>query len=944
MSQYKDTLNLPKTSFPMKANLADREPKRIKEWDQIDLYNKIRQFSAGRKKFILHDGPPYANGDIHIGHAVNKILKDFIVKSKTLSGFDAPYVPGWDCHGLPIEHKVEAKVGKAGVKVDAKTFRRKCREYAQKQIDGQRKDFIRLGILGDWQNPYQTMDYQFEADIMRALARIADNGHVVRGFKPVYWSVVGESALAEAEVEYHDKTSFAIDVKFTFVNESALLDKCPEAKGEGSVSVVIWTTTPWTLPANQAVAVNAELDYVVLQVDFGDGQERIRERIIVAEALMETTVKRLGIEKCERLATLQGSVLENILLDHPFYPERKVPILLGDHVTTEAGTGCVHTAPDHGVDDFNVAKRYKIGTLNLVNDKGIFSERAGQFAGEHVYKVDETIIATLKENQALLAVEKIRHSYPHCWRTKTPLIFRATPQWFISMRNNKLLDQAFAAIKNVKWFPSKGRSRFEKMLDSSPDWCISRQRTWGVPIPFFIHRETQELHPKTVALIEAVANRVEQEGMDAWYDIDAAELLGDAAAEYEKVTDTLDVWFDSGVTHLAVLERREALTWPADLYLEGSDQHRGWFQSSMKTGIASQGEPPYRAVLTHGFTVDGEGKKMSKSLGNVIAPQKKVNELGADILRLWIAGTDYTTEMTVSDEILKRVADGYRRIRNTIRFLLSNLNGFDPAQHSVPFDDMVALDRWAITTANDLQKEVCKAYEKYQFMTVFQKVHHFCNLDLGGFYLDVIKDRQYTTQTGSVARRSAQTALYHIAEAMVRWIAPILSFTAEEIWAALPGDRSKSVFLSLWYEALEAGSQLAKDTRYDQAFWRQIIAIKGAVNKELEKARVDGIIGGSLDAEVDLYCSDDLFDVLERLGDELRFAMITSVVKVHKLSNKEVSSDAEAFKIVVKRSTAEKCARCWHRREEVGKISNHPELCSRCVENIEGEGEKRSFV
>lgn len=940
MSQYKDTLNLPKTSFPMKANLAEREPNRIKKWDEIDLYNKIRDFSAGKKKFVLHDGPPYANGDIHIGHAVNKILKDFVVKSKTLSGFDSPYVPGWDCHGLPIEHKVETKFGKVGTKVDSKTFRKKCREYAQKQIDGQRKDFIRLGILGDWKHPYQTMDYSFEADIMRALARITENGHVERGFKPVYWSVVGESALAEAEVEYHDKTSFAIDVKFYLSEERAFLKKYSEADGQGKLSVVIWTTTPWTLPANQAVAVNAELDYVVLQADFGNGVERM----LIAEKLMESVVKRFNVDECDRLTVIKGSELEHLLLDHPFYSDRKVPILLGEHVTTEAGTGCVHTAPDHGVDDFNVAKRYKIGTLNLVNDKGIFSDRAGQFAGEHVYKVDEKIIETLKANQTLLAVEKIRHSFPHCWRTKTPLIFRATPQWFISMNSNKLLDHAFAAIKNIQWYPSKGRSRFETMLGGSPDWCISRQRTWGVPIPFFVHRDTQELHPNTVELIEAVAQRVEQEGMDAWYDIDPSELLGEAVDQYDKVTDTLDVWFDSGVTHLAVLERRKELSWPADLYLEGSDQHRGWFQSSMKTGIASKGEPPYRAVLTHGFTVDGEGKKMSKSLGNVVSPQKKVNELGADILRLWIAGTDYTTEMTVSDEILKRVADSYRRIRNTIRFLLSNLNGFDPQRHSIPLEDMLALDRWAVSTTNHLQQEVCKAYEKYQFMTVFQKVHHFCNLDLGGFYLDVIKDRQYTTQTESVARRSAQTALYHIAEAMVRWIAPILSFTAEEIWESLPGERSESVFLSVWYDQLKVCPSRAKNELDDQAFWRQIIAIKGAVNKELEKARVDGTIGSSLDAEVDLYCSSDLLDVLERLGDELRFALMTSAVRVLPLPNKEVSTDAEAFKIVVTRSSEDKCVRCWHRRADVGKVLAHPELCGRCVENVDGDGEKRSFV
>ena len=938
MSEYKDTLNLPKTSFPMKANLAQREPARLKKWKDIDLYELIKQQGADKPRFVLHDGPPYANGNIHIGHAVNKILKDFIVKSKRLAGFDAPYVPGWDCHGLPIEHNVEQKIGKVGVKVDAKTFRQKCREYAQKQIDGQREDFIRLGVIGDWQNPYLTMDKQFEADIVRALGRIVANGHLERGFKPVYWSVVGGSALAEAEVEYHDKQSYAIDVKFAVSDEVQWLTKFPELKGEGALSVVIWTTTPWTLPANQAVSLNPELEYVVVEGQFGENGNV--ERLILAEALLESAMERYGADKCQQLMTIKGEALEKLDLQHPF-EDRTVPIILGDHVTTDAGTGCVHTAPDHGVDDFNVGKKYRIGTMNLVNDHGIFSERAGQFAGEHVYKVDPKVVALLEEKNALLASKKITHSYPHCWRTKKPLIFRATPQWFITMRGKKMLDKAKGAVDDVNWLPERSRARFETMLEASPDWCISRQRTWGVPITFFIHKETQSLHPDMPALIEKIAQCMDESGMDAWYDLDPAELLGEEADQYEKVLDTLDVWFDSGVTHVAVLERRENLHFPADIYLEGSDQHRGWFQSSLKTAIATRGEPPYRSVLTHGFTVDAQGKKMSKSVGNVVSPQKTVQALGADILRLWVAGTDYTTEMTVSDEILKRVSDGYRRIRNTIRFLLSNLAGFDPDQHLVAADQMLPLDRWAVDFANGLQDEIVKAYEQYQFLTVFQTIHHFCSQEMGGFYLDVIKDRQYTTKADSVARRSAQTALYHITEAMVRWIAPILSFTAEEIWEALPGDRSESVFLATWYDKLTGYDD---NGQYNHAFWKQIIAIKAAVNKELEKSRVDGKIGGSLDAEVDIQCSKDLGDILGRLGDELRFVFITSAVRVNVMVDKEVSSDAEAFKIEVKRSEQKKCVRCWHHCADVGVDPNHPELCGRCVSNVVGDGEERQFA
>ena len=940
MSDYKPTLNLPKTDFPMRGDLAKREPAMLKQWQDMDLYKKVREVSKGRKSFILHDGPPYANGSIHIGHAVNKILKDIIVKSKTVSGFDAPYIPGWDCHGLPIEHKVEQLIGKAGTKVSYKEFRAKCREYAYTQIEAQKKDFIRLGVMGDWEKPYLTMNFQTEANIVRALGKIAENGHLVKGFKPVYWSVVGGSALAEAEVEYQDKTSLSLDVRYAPQDEAVLLAKFTNVEGEGKVSVVIWTTTPWTLPASQAVSVHPEFNYALVEVDMGLG----KERLVVAEDMVESLMVRYGVSDFRIVGRTVGAELKGTVLNHPFL-ERDIPVILGEHVTTEAGTGCVHTAPDHGVDDFNVGRENGIGTINLVQDNGVYSDAAGEFSGLHVYKVDGAVLDALNRNNALVFESKIFHSYPHCWRTKTPLIFRATPQWFISMTKEGLLDAAKHAVEDVKWVPSWGQNRMEGMLNNSPDWCVSRQRTWGVPIALFINKETQELHPETPRLIEEVAKRIEQEGIDAWFEMDAETLLGDDAAKYSKVTDTLDVWFDSGVTHYSVIEQREELSFPADLYLEGSDQHRGWFQSSLKTSIAIRGVPPYKQVLTHGFTVDGDGRKMSKSLGNVLSPQKVMDTLGADIIRLWVAATDYTTEMTVSDEILKRVADSYRRIRNTARFMLSNLTGFNPATDAVSSSDMLALDRWIVDRAALLQTELDTAYNEYQFHTVNQKIQNFCSVDLGGFYLDIIKDRQYTTQPNSLARRSAQTALFHIMEAFTRWIAPILSFTADELWQAMPGERSESVFLETWYEGLET---LAGDEPMGRDFWKHVLEAKVATNKVLEAARSEGKMKASLSAEITLYCDDALQATLSRLDDELRFVLISSEVKVLPLTEADdeaVATDLDGLKVHVELSKYTKCVRCWHHREEVGKREAHPELCDRCISNLpDGEGEERLYA
>ncbi len=931
MSNYKDTLNLPTTGFPMKGNLAQREPEFLKRWDEIDLYAKIREKKKGKPAFILHDGPPYANGDIHIGHAVNKILKDIIIKSRSLSGFDAPYVPGWDCHGLPIELMVEKKIGKAGHKVDVRQFRNACRKYAQKQVDKQREDFQRLGVFGDWQRPYLTMDKHTEADIVRALGMIIEQGHLQKGVKPVHWCIDCGSALAEAEVEYEDKQSPAIDVRFRVVDEADVL-KCFGIQGLSMpISVVIWTTTPWTLPANQAVALHPEMKYVLLKL----GQEAM----ILAKGLYPTALKRFGMEGQQILGECVGADLEGVQLKHPFY-DRVVPVILGEHVTLEAGTGAVHTAPGHGQDDFVVGKRYGLEVDNPVGDNGCFLADTELFAGQHVFKANAGIIEVMEEKSTLVHQETMLHSYPHCWRHKTPIIFRATPQWFISMDGNGLRAKALAAIKAVDWEPSWGEERIGGMVSGRPDWCISRQRTWGVPITVFIHRETQELHPQTALLLEQVAQRIEQHGIDAWFDLDAEEILDDDAEQYVKASDTLDVWFDSGVTHWSVLENDERLTFPADLYLEGSDQHRGWFQSSLLTSVGMHGQAPYRGVLTHGFAVDAKGMKMSKSRGNVVSPQKVMKTLGGDVLRLWVAATDYRAEMSVSDEILKRMADAYRRIRNTARYLLANLHEFEPQTDCVETQDLLYLDRWILEQTQRLQQEIKAAYESYQFHQIYQKLHHYCVVTLGGFYLDIIKDRMYTCRADSLARRSAQTTMYHVAEAFVRWLAPILSFTAEEIWQYLPGQRSESVFLEDWYENLPVGTG-------DDHNWEKIITVREEVSKELERLRVTGAIGSSLDAEVAIYTDGDLRQSLEALEDELRFVFITSYACVDEEAGRPadaVVSEINGLWLKVLPSEHKKCIRCWHHREDVGSVADHPEICSRCVDNIDGDGEVRKYT
>jgi isoleucyl-tRNA synthetase len=943
VADYKNTINLPNTGFPMKADLANREPKMLAEWERIGVYEKIRAASKGRPPFTLTDGPPYANGAIHLGHAVNKVLKDIIVKSRTLDGYDAPYVPGWDCHGLPIEMQVEKTHGRVGQKIQPKAFRAACRDYARKQVDAQRTDFKRLGVLGDWDHPYLTMMPRYEAEQLRAFAVIIKNGHVYKGYKPVHWCLNCRSALAEAEVEYEDKTSPSVYVRFGVIDRTDLALRFAGALTEQSdllvdvpTSVAIWTTTPWTLPANRAVAVHPQFDYALVEFEL----DQARERLLVANELVKSIMHTLGITDWTVIAEIKGAALEYLRLQHPFY-DREVPVILGDHVTLDAGTGAVHTAPGHGLDDYIVGRRYNLEVDNPVGGDGCFLPATPLFAGEQVFDANAHVIEELGSRGRLLKGEPYHHSYPHCWRHKTPVIFRATPQWFISMDQAGLRKGAIEAISHVDWMPAWGEQRISSMIASRPDWCVSRQRTWGVPIPLFVDKISGELHPRTAELIEEVAKCVERDGIDAWFDLDAGSLLGADAAQYDKSSDVMDVWFDSGVAHHCVAQLRPEIAAPADLYLEGSDQHRGWFHSSLLTSVAMHGRAPYRAVLTHGFTVDEKGRKMSKSIGNILAPQKLTSTLGADVVRLWIAATDYANEIGVSDEILKRMADSYRRMRNTLRFLLGNLHGFDPVRHAVSWNSLVAIDQWAIGKAFALQNDVVTAFRNYEFHDIYQKVHNFCVVELGGFYLDIIKDRLYTTGAESVPRRSAQTAMYHVAEAMVRWLAPILSFTAEEGWSFLPGARNESVFLSSWHE-FPAGAERAADID-----WPALIALKADVARELERLRSAGEIGAPLEAEVSVYSTAGQAARFAALHDELRFLLITSqarVIETDAPPADAVQTQAEGVWIEVKPTAQPKCVRCWHLRSDVGGDPRHPELCARCIVNIEGPGEERRFA
>ncbi len=931
---YKDTINLPQTAFPMKASLANREPDMLKRWYELDLYGRIQKVTAERPTFLLHDGPPYANGDIHIGHAVNKILKDIVVRSALMAGFRAPYIPGWDCHGLPIELQVEKKVGKVGQKVDAATFRQKCREYADRQIDNQREDFKRLGGLGDWAHPYATRDFSYEANMLRALAKIVERGHLKRGVKPVHWCFDCGSALAEAEIEYQDKTSIAVDVLFPAADPGELARLFGQESLSRDAGILIWTTTPWTIPANQAVCLNAELEYDLVR---GQREGAMRELVIASE-LREAVCERIGLDNVEIVGTVQGEKLEHLKLNHPFN-EYQVPVILGDHVTTETGTGAVHTAPGHGQEDFDVGKLYDLPVVNPIDGRGIFVDETPVVAGEHVWKANSQLVEHMKVNGTLLAAEDFGHSYPHCWRHKTPTAFRTTPQWFIAMDQANLRKDALKAIDEVRWVPDWGQARIRGMIETRPDWCISRQRTWGVPLGFFIDRDSQQPHPDTPEILQKLAEIVDKEGVDVWYADDIAERLGVDGDQYEPVPDILDVWFDSGVSHHCVLDQRDELTRPADIYLEGSDQHRGWFQSSLLTSVAMHGKAPYRQVLTHGFTVDAEGKKMSKSMGNVVAPQQVMNTLGADILRLWVAAADYRQEMSVSDEILKRVADAYRRIRNTSRFLLGNLHDFDPRQHLKPTEELLPLDRYAVDLACQLGEEIVQSYKDYRFLNIYQRLHHFCSVDMGAFYLDIIKDRLYTLPQDHPARRSAQSAMYHILEALVRWLGPICCFTAEEIWAEMPGEREESVMLATWYDGLEPTDTTTRET------WRRLRAVRDVVGPKLEELRREKAIGSSLAAEITMEASGRLGEELAAIGDELRFLFISSDVHLAPVTEAMESAEIEGdmLKVAVRATEHAKCIRCWHHRDDVGSNPDHPEICVRCVGNVEGPGESRTW-
>ncbi len=931
-SKYK--LNLPETNFPMRGDLAKREPAWLKEWQDKKLYQRIRKARQGAKKFILHDGPPYANGDIHIGHAVNKILKDIIVKSKTMSGFDAPYVPGWDCHGLPIELVVEKNHGKD---IAPAKFRELCREYAKEQVERQKKDFVRLGVQADWDQPYLTMDFKTEADIMRALGDIYKNGYLYQGSKPVHWCVDCGSALAEAEVEYEDVNSPAIDVGFKVADKAALA-KAFGADISGDAFAVIWTTTPWTLPANQAVSVHPELDYDLIQTSKG--------LLILGHDLAQATLVRYAEEGAKTLASCKGAALNGIQLQHPF-DNRQVPVICGEHVTTDAGTGLVHTAAAHGNDDWLVMRanfpqekpRVLIGADGKFFSSSLVELEA--IRGLSRQDANKIILGLMQESGALIASARLNHSFPHCWRHKTPLMQLATHQWFIGMNETdasgkSLREYANKAVDETEFFPSWGRARLEAMIKNRPDWCVSRQRNWGVPMPLFVHKETGEPHPKTPELLEQAALLTEQTGVEAWFSLDGAAFLAKHAPEnadqYKKVTDTLDVWFDSGSTHAAVLKRRPELQHPADLYLEGSDQHRGWFQSSLLTGCAIDGRAPYEALLTHGFVVDGAGHKMSKSKGNVVAPQKVMDTYGADILRLWVASTDYSGELTISDEILKRVAESYRRIRNTLRFLLANLADFDASKDLFPVDQWLEIDRYALVLTEKLQAEILADFDRYEFHLAIQKFVGFCSEDLGSFYLDILKDRLYTTGENSHARRAAQSALHHITHTMMRLMAPILSFTANEVWQTLGLDKEATIFEELWYDLPAHG---LSDTQIQD--WKNIIEVRALANKAIEEKRGAGEVGSSLQAEISIAVDGDTYDSLARMEDALRFVFITSQAKVEKQSGSGLK-----FNVVASQHT--KCDRCWHYRDDVGATAEHPTICGRCVSNLFGAGENRKYA
>ena len=926
---YKKTLNLPKTKFPMKASLAKREPEQLKEWEQKDLYRKIRKASTGRESFILHDGPPYANGHIHIGTALNKILKDFIVRSRQMAGFDAVYVPGWDCHGLPVEHNVEKELGPEKKDMSQAQVRRRCRKYAEKFVDIQREEFKRLGVMGEWENPYLTMSYDYEATIAKECCKFALEGSLFRSKKPIYWCCRCKTALAEAEIEYHNEPSPSIYVKFLLHDDiSAQIPALADKK----VYIVIWTTTPWTLPANLAITLHPDFAYVAVDTKNGDV-------LIVARELLDACMNAFGFSEFSILADIRADMLEGKTCRHPIY-DRSSLVVLGSHVTLDAGTGCVHTAPGHGREDYEVGLLYDLEVYSPVDDNGCFTDEAALFAGQFVFEANQNIIRTLKDNGSLLLKSEMEHSYPHCWRCKAPVIFRATPQWFISMDKTGLRTKSLKEIDKVAWIPHWGRERIYGMIENRPDWCVSRQRAWGVPIAIFYCEECEALYldPK---VIDHICTLFNTHGADVWFEKTVEELLPESAScqqcggkTFVKEDDILDVWFDSGVSHAAVLEKRSNLKWPADLYLEGSDQHRGWFHSSLLTAVGTRGRAPYESVLTHGFVVDAEGKKMSKSLGNVIAPDEVIKKHGAEILRLWVSASDYRDDIRISENILKQLSDAYRRIRNTSRFMLGNLYDFDPDKDIANYHSMPEIDRFALHRLQELIAKTTKAYDAYEFHTIYHSLYNFCTIDLSSFYLDVLKDRLYTSPPKSTDRRSAQTVLYLLLDALSRMMAPILTFTAEEIWNFMPEKNGKET--SVHFTLLPSVNDDWKDDKLAER-WKQLLKIRNAVTKALEEARVQKLIGHSLDAAVTVYANEDIYAALLPYEDALRTVFIVSrvdLVKGDKPSNAFESNDIKGLSVMVEAAANKKCERCWIRDTSVGTDAEKPTICSRCRDAV----------
>jgi isoleucyl-tRNA synthetase len=938
VQDYKQTLHLPVTDFPMRGSLADNEPKRLQQWTLDKLYEQMLASKPIENMFILHDGPPYANGNIHLGHALNKVIKDIIIKSKTLSGFHTPYIPGWDCHGLPIELKVEKKLGIAADKTNPYQFQQACRSYAAEQVALQKADFKRLGIMGDWEKPYLTMAHESEAENIRVLAQLLEKGYLIRNNKPVNWCTNCGSSLAEAEVEYEDVTSTSVYVKFAFTHPESIYKKFHLSQSEGPLAILIWTTTIWTLPANKAVAVHPDIEYAM--VEFGPNAEKL----IVASKLIPELMQKKNIEHYQVLGICKGQILEMEPVQHPFY-DVTVPVILGEHVTDESGTGAVHTAPAHGQDDYVVGQTYQLEISSLLSTDCKFIPGTQYVENQSISEANQTLLTVMTDKEVLFLHEEYVHSYPHCWRHKTPIIFKATPQWFVDLSRHHLRDAILEQITQVNWIPTHGGNLLRIMTEKRPDWCISRQRVWGIPMCLFIHKHTQELHPNMVAIMAKIAEEIEKSGIEAWWSLDPKTLLGADADQYEKVSDVLDVWFESGCTNLSVVKKRpEFHHQRSDLYMEGVDQYRGWLMSSMVLATAITGQAPYKQVLTHGFTVDSTGRKMSKSLGNGIEPNDIIKEYGADILRLWVASTEYTKEMTLSKQILQSISDMYRRIRNTGRYLLSSLHDFNPQTDMLEPQGMLALDRWAVDAAYQMQATILEDYEQYQFHKILKNIMHFCSIQMGAFYFEIIKDRQYTLKKNSRARRSSQTAMYHILQAFVRWIAPILSFTADEIWQYMPGAHGKYVFTDTWYPHL---FPLNPESKLDAEFWQYILQVRNDVNKAIENGRSQKLFAQALEVEVTLFAKPEAMAYLEQLNHELRFVFLTSKVtciQTETWPEEALTSETGQYAVQVKKTTAKKCVRCWHHVDDVGMNPDHPEICGRCDKNLVGEGEARLYV